>query len=765
MMSSLKWILLTVVLVFTSLSGQSVTWTKKVISTTVTGAKKNSIVNLDADSQGFMDIVVTANPEGSGAEDPAGVNVLWFKNDGTQTFTRYDIDFYNVGARGLAVGDLTGNGYPDVIVGSRTADSSLVWYENDGTPSTGSWIKNYIGGPAPNNYVIKVFDVNNDGRLDIVDGMGDDANTGVVGGGIVTDSLRWFENLGGGSSTTFLPHLVAQYSSPSGIGVADFNSDNLTDITAAAFINYLNLTPALDEDVRWWSQGGGSVWTQQQVIQQTYGANDLAVKDLDQNGSPDIIGAGYKTQSIDWWANNGSGVFSSLTNIATSFDRSRNVEVADIDGDGDWDIIAAADNANKISWFENDGAQNFTERVVSSSFTYAYFVSASDLDGDGDVDLVGTAQNANELSWWENSLDEKQWIPAASTATYSYNSGKVAITFSSKDVSDSTSVFYNHGAVSDRSAVDPAINHVAANGYYTIVTSAGTYNASIDFSYAGISEWSAINNEAALRICVWNSVTSQWEIAGTGSQVVDAVNNVITVNGLTSELARFSLFTLGSVSTDNALPVELASFLVKPGTSAIELFWSTESERANLGFEVWRKSGVEQDFKLISDYNNNRDLAGLGTSSYGQDYYLMDTDVEAGRRYSYQLRSRDYDGTVSVYASKDVVFTGRASVVTVSGLIPERPELAQNFPNPFNGITRIDFAVPIEDAGRNVSLAIYDLRGRLIRQLINTPLVEGRYFALWDGRNRQGANVASGMYLYLLRIGKTHLSRRLTLLK
>ncbi|HED10727.1 MAG TPA: T9SS type A sorting domain-containing protein, partial [Caldithrix abyssi] len=102
---------------------------------------------------------------------------------------------------------------------------------------------------------------------------------------------------------------------------------------------------------------------------------------------------------------------------------------------------------------------------------------------------------------------------------------------------------------------------------------------------------------------------------------------------------------------------------------------------------------------------------------------------------------------------------------TVSGLIPQTPELSQNFPNPFNGITRIDFAVPVEEAGQNVSLAVYDIRGRLIRYLIDSPLVEGRYFALWDGRNQQGAEVSSGMYIYLLQVGKTRLSKRLTLLK
>ncbi|HHM01435.1 MAG TPA: hypothetical protein ENJ15_00365 [Caldithrix abyssi] len=764
MMSPIKWILGNL-LVVSFLTAQAVSWSKNVISTTLTGAKKNAVVNLDADASGYMDIVVTANPEGSGAEDPAAVNVLWFKNDGTQTFTVYNIDFYNVGARGLAVGDLTGNGYPDIVVGNGATDSSLVWYKNDGTPTTGPWAKVHLGSPAPYNYITLLYDIDGDGDLDIVDGMGDDADFGTVGGGTITDSLRWFENLGGVDTAVFSPRLIAQYSSPSGITIGDYNADGRVDISAGAFVDNSTFIPLTEEDIRWWSQGTGGTWTQEQVIQQSYGTNGLATKDLDQNGTLDIIGAGYKLGTIDWWSNNGTGVFSSINTIKTSFLNTRNVEVMDIDADGDWDIIAAADNNNTISWFENDGSQNFTERVVTNTFSYAYFVSASDLDGDGDVDLIGTAQNANELSWWANNLAEKQWIPASSTATYSYNGGKVDITFSSKDVSDSTSVLYNKGAVSDRASVDAAIDHVAANGFYTIVTAAGTYNATIDFTYAGISEWSAINNEADLRICVWNETTSQWEIAGTGSQTIDALNDVITVSGLNTELARFSLFTLGSVSTDNALPVELAAFTLTSATSGIELFWSTESERDNLGFEVWRKSAVEQDFVKISDYNNNGDLIGLGTSSYGQEYYLMDTDVQTGRRYSYQLRSRDYDGSLNVYPAKDIVYTGNTSVVTVSGLIPQTAELSQNFPNPFNGITRIDFAVPLSAAGEHVSLAIYDLRGRLIRRLIDTPLVEGRYFAVWDGRNQQGAEVASGMYVYLLQTGRERLSRRLTLLK
>ncbi|MGH7493397.1 MAG: FlgD immunoglobulin-like domain containing protein, partial [bacterium] len=74
--------------------------------------------------------------------------------------------------------------------------------------------------------------------------------------------------------------------------------------------------------------------------------------------------------------------------------------------------------------------------------------------------------------------------------------------------------------------------------------------------------------------------------------------------------------------------------------------------------------------------------------------------------------------------------------------------LAQNFPNPFNPSTKIQFALPERAI---VSLAIYDLNGHLVRQLVSQQLFEsGRSEWSWDGRNEQGFAVSSGIYVYRL---------------
>jgi len=82
------------------------------------------------------------------------------------------------------------------------------------------------------------------------------------------------------------------------------------------------------------------------------------------------------------------------------------------------------------------------------------------------------------------------------------------------------------------------------------------------------------------------------------------------------------------------------------------------------------------------------------------------------------------------------------------GVMPTRFSVAQNHPNPFNPSTTISFAVP-EGAGV-VTLAIYDVSGRLVRTLESGSLAAGNYSRVWNGRDAQDRTVGSGTYFYRL---------------
>lgn len=91
----------------------------------------------------------------------------------------------------------------------------------------------------------------------------------------------------------------------------------------------------------------------------------------------------------------------------------------------------------------------------------------------------------------------------------------------------------------------------------------------------------------------------------------------------------------------------------------------------------------------------------------------------------------------------------------------------QNFPNPFNPETWIPFKLA---KNAEVVIKIYNLKGRLVRTLDLGRLEAGIYgskgkAACWDGRNEQGEQVASGIYIYQMVAGKKTFTRRAVILK
>jgi hypothetical protein len=91
---------------------------------------------------------------------------------------------------------------------------------------------------------------------------------------------------------------------------------------------------------------------------------------------------------------------------------------------------------------------------------------------------------------------------------------------------------------------------------------------------------------------------------------------------------------------------------------------------------------------------------------------------------------------------------------------PER--LEQNRPNPFNPITEIRYSLPA--AGR-ARLAVYDARGRLLRELFAGEQPAGPGSVQWDGRDGDGRPVASGVYLYRLETVAGTQAKRMLLIK
>ncbi|HET6462302.1 MAG TPA: FlgD immunoglobulin-like domain containing protein, partial [Candidatus Krumholzibacteria bacterium] len=105
--------------------------------------------------------------------------------------------------------------------------------------------------------------------------------------------------------------------------------------------------------------------------------------------------------------------------------------------------------------------------------------------------------------------------------------------------------------------------------------------------------------------------------------------------------------------------------------------------------------------------------------------------------------------------------------VTTTGVqdkpTPNRLALHANVPNPFNPITTISYDVPAH--GADVNISIYDVSGRLVRDLVHEHRTAGVWSVEWNGEDDRGQRVASGVYFYRMRAGAFVDTKKMVLLK
>jgi len=89
-------------------------------------------------------------------------------------------------------------------------------------------------------------------------------------------------------------------------------------------------------------------------------------------------------------------------------------------------------------------------------------------------------------------------------------------------------------------------------------------------------------------------------------------------------------------------------------------------------------------------------------------------------------------------------------------------KLYANYPNPFNTVTTIEFSIP---EAEYVSLAIYNIMGQKVRELVSGHTEPGSHSVVWNGCDENGVQVASGIYISQLQMGKKYITGKMTMVK
>jgi hypothetical protein len=225
--------------------------------------------------------------------------------------------------------------------------------------------------------------------------------------------------------------------------------------------------------------------------------------------------------------------------------------------------------------------------------------------------------------------------------------------------------------------------------------------------------------------------------------MIDSVHTQIFDSTLYAHSTNASY--IGIDTTDAALSIEMNFFEVVLINGDVVITWITQSELENCAFNLYRKEhGYEEE--LIKTF------AGQGSTATSTTYGITDRDILQGRTYIYRLESVSCGG---VHETE-----GRFSIFipVIYGLV-----LYQNYPNPANPLTTIEFKI---DEPSHVRLFIYDVNGRRSSTIIDKKMSSGSHEV-----NVDCSSIASGTYFYFLRAHNTRtnavrmLSKKMTVLK
>jgi hypothetical protein len=133
---------------------------------------------------------------------------------------------------------------------------------------------------------------------------------------------------------------------------------------------------------------------------------------------------------------------------------------------------------------------------------------------------------------------------------------------------------------------------------------------------------------------------------------------------------------------------------------------------------------------------------------------------------SFKVKENEFGGSVRVSEAYVWDQDNRTNTVDVSAaavqMLPKAFVLKQNFPNPFNPTTVIQYALP---EASNVRLEIYNTLGQVVRTLVAEEQEAGAYRITWDSRNEYGQEMATGVYIYRLVAGEFDTTKRMLLIK
>jgi hypothetical protein len=221
-------------------------------------------------------------------------------------------------------------------------------------------------------------------------------------------------------------------------------------------------------------------------------------------------------------------------------------------------------------------------------------------------------------------------------------------------------------------------------------------------------------------------------------------------------------------TTDNFEPDEITTLSAATGDSTGEIVieWTATGDDSDVGVASYYEIAYSQSpinegnwdaapkwpdppIPLPAGMQQSCTLSGLQP---GMRYYIAIKAVDEGSNKSGMSNPVEEEAKIEIVVDAD----------DDPEELPSKFSLGQNYPNPFNPSTTIEYSLAQED---NVSLEVFNILGQHIVTLVDDILPAGEYQAIWNGVDKNGIPVSSGIYLYRIRAGMYIENKKMILMK